>query len=123
MEFKEFITKYNNVWKVSKADNPNKEFEHYCQPITICTDKILSDSAIYVIWWFVHNGFFGSLVRNNTNKTEWVVTRNGITDTFTLTASNQNPKKCDIKSYMDSFRKSFDMKCEIEKLKAIKNIL
>ena len=122
MEFKEFLTTYEKVWKTSTAENPNKEFEKYCQPITICTDKILSDSAMYAIWWFVENGFFGSLVRNNTSKTEWIVTRNNVTDNFTLTATLQSPKKCNIKAYMKEFEKSFEMKCEIEKLKAMKNV-
>lgn len=121
MEFKELLAKYNGLWKTSTAENPNKEFEQYCQPITICTNKILSDSAVYAIWWFVQNGFNGSLVRNDTNKTEWVVSRDSVTDTFTLTATQQNPKKCDIKAYMECFRKSFDMRCEIERLRSMKN--
>ena len=121
MEFKEFLATYGNVWKTSTEVNPNKEFERHCQPITICTDKLLSDSSMYATWWFVQNKFFGSLIRNNTNKAEWVVSKDGITDTFTLTSTQQNPKKCDIKAYMECFRKSFDMKCEIERLRAMKN--
>lgn len=121
MEFSEFLAKYRYIWFTSHAMNPNKEFEQYCQPITICTNKILSDSAVYAIWWFVQNGFYGSLITNNTSKTEWVVSRDDVTDNFTLTATQQNPKKCDIKSYMECFRKSFDMKCEIERLRSMKN--
>lgn len=122
MEFKEFLTTYEKMWKTSIAENPNKEFERYCKPITIGTNKILSDSAIYVTWWFMKNGFFGSLIRNNTSKTEWVVARNGVTDNFILTATLQSPKKCDIKAYMKEFEKSFNMKCEIERLSAMKNV-
>lgn len=121
MGFKEFLATYKKVWKTSTAENPNKEFEMYCQPITICTDKILSDSAMYAIWWFVENKFFGSLVRNNTSKTKWVVTRDGVTDNFTLTATLQSPKKCNIEAYMKEFNKSFEMKCEIERLRSMKN--
>lgn len=123
MDFSKFLAIYRHIWFTSYAKNPNKEFEHYCKPISLGdTDKTLSKSALYAIWWFIQNGFDGILTANNTSKTEWFVARDGVSDMFTLTATNQNPKKCNISAYMEDFRKSFEMKCEIEKLKALKNI-
>lgn len=122
MEFSEFLAKYKYIWFTSYVKNPNKEFEPYCQPISLGdTDKILSNSALYATWWFIQNGFDGILTVNNTRKTEWFVARDRVSDTFTLTATNQNPKKCNISAYMEDFRKSFEMKCEIERLRSMKN--
>jgi hypothetical protein len=78
----------------------------------------LSDSALYAVWWFITNDFTGKIIKNNTAKTEYEITKNDVTDIFTLTATNQRPDKCDIKKYMELFNKSFNMKCELEQLKA-----
>lgn len=122
MKFSEFLAKYKYIWFTSYAKNPNKEFEPYCQPLSLGdTDKILSDSALYAIWWFIQNGFDGILTVNNTRKTEWFVARDHVSDTFILTATNQNPKKCNISAYMEDFRKGFEMKYEIERLGSMKN--
>lgn len=81
------------------------------------TQKELSESVQYAVKWFEKNGFDGQLTRNNTAKTEFVVSKDGVSDTFTLTATRQDPRKCDIKRYMAEFEKSFTMKCEIEALR------
>ena len=119
MPFGEFKNNYDYVWEHSIASNPNEEFEDTIQLYYSLgnTDKELSESALYVVWWFNVHGFRGEIVRNNTAKTEYSVCKDEVTDTFTLTATNQNPKKCDIKKYMNCYKKSFDMKCEIERLK------
>ena len=64
-------------------------------------------------------GIFNNAARtkNNTAKTEYIVQKEAVTDTFTLTATNQSPTKCDIEKYMELFNKSFNMKCQIEHLK------
>lgn len=81
------------------------------------TDKELSAHAQYAIKWFEQNGFSGKLTVNNTNKTEFLVMKDGTEDVFTLTATRQDPRKCDIQKYMELFGKSFTMKQEIERLK------
>ena len=88
--------------------------------IRVTTDKELSESAVYAIWWFNENCFSGRMTTNNTAKTEWKVNKEGTEDIFTLTATNQDPKRCDIKSYMELFNKSFKLKQEIERLKRMK---
>ena len=105
---------YNNeVIKILKKDTTNLDKFNIGS-----TDKVLSDSALYAVWYFITNDFTGGIIRNNTSKTEYKVTKNGVTDIFTLTATNQSPTKCDIKKYMELFNKSFNMKCELEQLKA-----
>ena len=81
------------------------------------TDKELSSSVEYAIQWFESNGFTGTLTVNNTAKTEFVVSKDGTSDTFRLTATQQDPRKCDIAAYMEQFGKSFSMKQEIERLR------
>lgn len=81
------------------------------------TDKELSAHVKYAIKWFEQNGFSGKLTTHNVNKTEFAVSKDGVVDVFTLTAAKQDPRKCNIKKYMEEFEKSFTMKQEIECLK------
>lgn len=81
------------------------------------TDKELSSSVEYAIQWFESNGFTGKLTINNTAKTEFTVSKDGTSDTFRLTATQQDPRKCNIADYMKQFGKSFAMKQEIERLR------
>lgn len=119
MTFNEFKRLYENTWNESTEANPNLEFTINLDKFNIgSTDKVLSDSALYAVWYFITNDFTGGIIRNNTSKTEYKITKNGVTDTFTLTTTNQRPDKCDIKKYMELFNKSFNMKCELEQLKA-----
>lgn len=119
MTFKEFKKLYETIWNESTETNPNIEFTANLNKFNISyTNKVLSDSALYAVWYFVTNGFTGGIIKNNTAKTEYTIIKNGVTDTFTLTATNQSPTKCDIKKYMELFNKSFNMKCELEQLKA-----
>ena len=114
MNFKETYKNYRE----SFDSVGNDYFRGFSTIVT--TIKELSESAIYVIWWFNENGFSGKMTTNNTSKTEWKVEKEGTEDIFTLTASRQNPKTCDIKKYMELFDKSFKMKQEIERLKRMK---
>lgn len=119
MVFEDFKKAYNSIWKTSMSNNPNMEFDCICNPIHITkTNKELSDSVLYVIWWFMENGFSGKLTVNNTSKTEFIVNKEGVEDTFTLTSANQNPNRCDIKQYMELFAKSFSMLQEIKRMKS-----
>lgn len=117
MTFKEFKNQYENIWNTSKADNPNIETARRIGFDISGTNKVLSDHALYAVYWFIVNGFEGKITKNNTAKTEYVVQKEGVTDTFTLTATNQSPTKCHIEKYMELFNKSFNMKCQIEHLK------
>ena len=81
------------------------------------TNKELSASVQYAIQWFEQNGFSGKLTVNNANKTEFIVSKDGTEDIFTLTVTKQDPRKCNIQRYMEEFRHSFEMKQEIERLK------
>lgn len=121
MTFKEFKKLYDQIWNDSTADNPNVEFNDNFKSFDMRrTNKVLSDSALYTIWYLNENGYTSYLTTNNTSKTEWTVTKDDTTDTFTLTATNQNPKKCKIKEYVKLFEKSFAMKQELEKLRRMK---
>ena len=69
----------------------------------------------YVVKWFNENGFNAKLITYNVNKTVFEVNKNGVNDIFEITASRE--KMNEIKDYMTFFEKSFNMKCENEKLK------
>lgn len=81
------------------------------------TDKELSSHVLYAIKWFEENGFAGELIVNNTKKTEFLISKDGIQETFTLTVAKQNPHKCDIAKYMELFAKSFELRQKIEQFK------
>lgn len=116
----DFKNTYKSYIKSFNETTYNNYFADNNFSITVTTDKELSESAVYVIWWFNENGFTGRMTTNNSAKTEWKVEKDNTTDIFTLTASNQNPKRCDIKKYMDLFNNSFKLKQEIDRLKRIK---
>lgn len=121
MKYPEFKKLYHEIWNSDNSDNPNKSFANaFFSAIELNTNKELSDNVLYALWFFYNHKFTGTMTINNSSKTEFIVKRDDVTDTFTLTATQQNPQKCDIKSYMDQFEKSFNMKCEIERLKALK---
>lgn len=81
------------------------------------TNKELSPHVEYAIRWFEAHGFTGRLTANNTAKTEFIVEKDGTSDSFRLTSTQQVPNKCNIKEYMEQFGKSFTMKQKIERLK------
>ncbi len=122
MNFTTLKTNYRNICKNSTDDNPNIIFMEQNLPnMTITTNKELSDSVLYALWWFSENGFQVELRTYNTSKAVFYVTKDGVDDLFELTSTKQDPKKCDIVSYMEQFGKCFAMKQEIERLKALKN--
>lgn len=118
MTFTVFKNTYRNLFGSTNSSNPNEEFaKANCPNITIKSKKELSDSALYTTWWFQENGFTGTLTVNNTAKTEWEITKDGTSDTFTLTCSKQNPERYNIKAEMDFFDRSFAVKQRLEKLR------
>lgn len=75
----------------------------------------LSPCIKYVVKWFDENGFDAKLTTYNTNKTVFEVSKDGVNDRFEITTSREKMDK--MKSYMEFFAKSFDMKCENERMK------
>lgn len=85
------------------------------------TCKQMCESLLRAIEWLNQNGFSGVITVDNTTKTEFKLTKNGVEDTLTLTSAMKNPQKINILDYMKLFNKSFEMKCEIERLKALRD--
>ena len=79
--------------------------------------KYTSDHEEYAIKWFNEHGFNGKVVHQWVTETAFEVEKNGVTDSFRLTATMQDKRKCNIKEYMEQFEKSFEMKSQIEKMK------
>lgn len=77
--------------------------------------KELSPCIKYIVKWFDENGFDAKLTTYNTNKTVFEVSKDGVNDRFEITVSREKMDK--IKDYMTFFAKSFDMKCENERIK------
>lgn len=118
MVFKEFERIYKYTWKVSTVDNPNTEFAVNCPNVDISKSKYeFAHNTLYAIWWFQKNGFTAKIIKDNSSGTEFVVSKEGIDDTFRLTSTMWYKEKCDIVSYMQQFEKSFKMKQEIERLR------
>lgn len=86
----------------------------------IDTSKIRKDTnphEEYAIKWFNDNGFSGRVTHQWVSETAFEVEKNGVTDSFRITATYQSKDKCNIKEYMEQFAKSFAMKEKIERLK------
>lgn len=79
--------------------------------------KNTSEHEEYAINWFNAHGFTGRVIHQWVTETAFEVEKDGVTDSFRLTATMQDKRKCNIKEYMEQFAKSFDMKCQIEKMK------
>lgn len=120
MTFKEFKNAYDTMWNESESALINTEFmTQYCPSVDISgTNKILWGNILYAVWWFQENGFRASIIKNNTSGSEFAVVKDDVRDRFKLTATKNNPDKNNIVEYMEQFKKSFDMLCEIQELKA-----
>jgi len=75
----------------------------------------LSKEEKYAIKWFNENGFDGELVKQYISKTKFTVSKNGVTDHFELPQGFEGMK---MGKYMEMYRKSFELHCEIEARKA-----
>lgn len=69
----------------------------------------------YAIKWFNDHGFDGELVAQYISKTKFIVTKDGVTDRFELPQGNKDMK---VSRYMEQYHKSFEMLCEITRMKA-----
>lgn len=74
----------------------------------------LSLSIQNVVDWLDKNGFDAELIKYNINKTIFEVQKSGTKDILEITNSKE---KGDLSKYLESFLKSFDMKCEIKRMK------
>lgn len=74
----------------------------------------LSKEERYAVKWFEENGFSGALEKQYISKTKFTVLRDGVSDTFELV---QGIKNIQMKKYMEQYRKSFELKCELESLR------
>lgn len=81
------------------------------------THKDFDPSTLKAVKWLVDNGFEGTLTKYNTSGAEFRVTKNGVSDTLTLTPHTLNPKKVNILDYMKQFEKSFKMLEELTELR------
>ncbi len=63
------------------------------------------------IAWFEKNGFEVTLKKQYISKTVFIVKKDGVEDTFEL----PNGFNYDCASYMEQYRKSFDMHCKLKR--------
>lgn len=68
----------------------------------------------YAVRWFEEHGFNGNLKKQFVSKTIFIVSRDGLTDEFGLP---QSSKDFDVKQYMDSFERNWNIKIELEQLR------
>jgi hypothetical protein len=67
----------------------------------------------YIFDWLKKNGFDAALEKQYISKMKVTVSKNGITDNAEFISGT----KFDVKSYMEQYRKSFDLLCELKKLR------
>lgn len=79
----------------------------------IIMQKEKSKIESYAEKWFKEHGFEFKILKQYLSKTNYEVTKDGVTDTFELSSS-----VTDGKLYMDNYGKSFAMKVEIDRMKA-----
>ena len=81
------------------------------------TNKDIDKSLQKAIAYLVNRGFSGYLTKYNTSGAEFVLQKDGITDTLKLTNTTLNPNKVNILDYMKQFDKSFEMLKELTALR------
>lgn len=67
----------------------------------------------YIFDWLEKNGFDAVLEKQYISKMKVTVSKNGVTDNAEFISGI----KFDAKSYMDQYGKSFDLLCELHKLR------
>ena len=78
----------------------------------------LSETEQYVIKWFEENGFDGKLEKQYISKTRFTISKDGVTDHVELVQGITN---MDVVAYMEQYRKSFELLCELHQLRQLKN--
>lgn len=76
--------------------------------------RVLSNEEMYAIDWFNKHGFEGTLDRQFPRKAKFSVGKNGVTDKFELLCCADY----DIAAYMEQYGRSFEMLCELTRLRA-----
>ena len=79
--------------------------------------KELNDCELYAIKWFDNLGFNVKLTSQNSNGTGFYVTKNGISDTFRLTANRMYKYAADLELYLQQWYDSYLRKVENTRLK------
>lgn len=69
-----------------------------------------SEEDIYIFKWLDENGFDAILEKQYISKLIVTVTKDGITDNAEFTSG----KKFDVCSYMEQYRRTFEMLCKIK---------
>ena len=70
----------------------------------------------YIVKWLEENGFNAKLKTLNINKIEFEVERDGVCDTLSVTSKRKEYVE-DAADYVNQFLKSFELKCENERLR------
>ena len=73
----------------------------------------LSKEDKYIFEWLKKNGFDAVLEKQFISKMKVIVTKNGVTDNAEFISGI----KFDVKSYMEQYGKSFELLCELHKLR------
>ncbi len=76
--------------------------------------RVLSNEEMYAVEWFNKHDYDGMLDRQFPRKAKFTVTKNGVTDKFELLCC----ANYDIAAYMEQYARSFEMLCELTKLRA-----
>lgn len=71
----------------------------------------------YIFNWLEENGFDAVLEKQYISKMKVTVSKNGVTDK----AEFRSGDRFDVKSYMKQYGKSFELLCELQKLRELKN--
>lgn len=74
----------------------------------------LSEGEKYAIQWFEEHGFKGTLDRQYLSKTYFTVTKDGVTDEFSLPMGSKDIRYPPI---MEQYARSFALLCELEALR------
>lgn len=69
----------------------------------------------YIFEWLEKNGFDAVLEKQYISKMKVTVTKNGVTDNAEFISG----LKFDVKSYMEQYEKSFELLCELNRLREI----
>lgn len=67
----------------------------------------------YIFDWLEKNGFDAVLEKQYISKMKVSVSKNGVTDNAEFISGT----RFDVKSYMEQYRKSFNLLCELQKLR------
>ena len=68
----------------------------------------------FAIKWFEENGYNGKIIKQYISKTIFEISKDGITDKFELP---QGIRFKNIKGYMEQYRKSWTLLCELHRLR------